>query len=215
MHKVKETLTIVKKWCTVAAIFTVFMFTGCYSLTTFQSAKALDPGQAAFGGGAAIATGGIFETTAFGRIGLSQNSDVGVKAFGLPGFGFGLFGDMKYQLLKTIPYAAVDFGASFMHGSSDFGSNDWNSVGLYPMVLFGDENTYAGAKAVIFLGDIELQLDPFGLGEKTVEYSGWFPMIFVGTCNGDRIKVMPEVGVSLPPAELNLWAGLAFQLNTK
>lgn len=213
MQKVKKSLNIVKNCFSVPTIFTALMLTGCYSLTTFQSAKVLDPGQAAFGGGAAIAAGGVFETTAFGRIGLSQNSDVGFKAFGLPGFGFGLFGDMKYQFLKTIPYAAVDFGASYMHGSSDFGSDYWNSVGLYPTLLFGDEKTYAGARAVIITGEIEL--DPFGWGEETLEYSGWFPMIFVGTYNGDRVKVMPEISVSLPPAQLNVWAGLALQLNTK
>lgn len=215
MQKAKKLLYIANNCCPLAAILAILSLTGCFSLTTFQSAKVLDPGQAAFGAGAAIATGGVFETNAFGRIGLSQNSDMGFKAFGLPGFGFGLFGDMKYQFLKTIPYAAVDFGASYMHGSSSFGSGDWSSVGLYPMVLFGDEKTYAGAKAVIFLGDIELDLDLFGLGERTVEYSGWFPMIFVGTCNGDRVKVMPEVGVSLPPGPVLVWAGLAFQLNTK
>ena len=120
---------------------------------------------------------------------------------------------MKHQFLNTVPYAAVDFGVSYMHGSSDFGSADWNCVGLYPMVLFGDEKTYAGVKAVIFLGEIEL--DPFGWGEIAGKYSGWFPMIFVGTCNGDRVKVMPEVGVSLPPGALRAWAGLAVQLNSK
>jgi len=212
MRQTRKPIRIAKDCCSLAAILAILLLSSCYSLTTFQSAKVLDPGQAAFGGGAAIATGGVFETTAFGRIGLSQHSDVGFKVFGLPGFGFCLFGDMKYQFLKTVRNAAVDFGASYMDGASSFGADEWNSVGLYPTVLFGDEKTYAGAKAVIIMGEIELDL--FGWQEK-LDYSGWFPMIFVGTCNGDRVKVMPEVGVSLPPGALNVWAGLAVQFSSK
>ena len=211
MQQTRKPIRIAKDCCSLAAILTAVMLTGCFSLATFQSPKVLERGQTAFGAGAGITTEKLLGTSAFGRVGLSQNLDAGFKLLGVPLSG--VFGDVKYQLWENVSYGSLDFGVSYMWGSSTLRSTDWTCLGLHPMVLLGDEKVHGGVKIVCLLDEVEFY--PVGLGEKITWSAGAFPVIFVGISIGGRVKVMPEVSISFPSEGNQVWAGLAVQLNTK
>ena len=201
MHKASRFLDIAKGCCPLAAIFAAVMLNGCVSFTTFQSPKVLEPEQVALGGGVAVGTNGPYEAAVYGRVGLLNQSEVGFKAFGIPGLSLGVFGDIKHQFLKDPPYGTVDFGVSYISGIVD----------LYPMLLLGNENAHAGGKIVYFF--VGEEFDLFGSDEEDY-FSAWFPMIFVGASLGGSVRFMPEITVSLPPGPVLLWAGVAIQLTS-
>ncbi len=121
---------------------------GCANLSTYQTAKTLDPGektigvalsQAAINVGTDENTSGFDETVTyvvpeiFFRVGIKKNLDVGVKLYPFAGLI-----DVKYQFVKkSIFNAAFDLGVSYTKLTDSFGgnSNELKFIDFYPTLL--------------------------------------------------------------------------------
>jgi len=169
------------------------------SLTTFQSPKVLTSGEKAIGAGFAGAAGpihvdgtgamypgtGPIEVSGYTRIGLGHNFDAGVKLFVAP---LGIFGDLKYQILKKPFLLSTDFGLSYSWYPAD------QCIAFYPMLLFGSESYYGGIK-VIYL-------------EESTN-----PGIMMGaSLLRGKFRVMPEVNIyGLSEHDIFIVGGLGIQ----
>jgi hypothetical protein len=141
-----------------------FMLSSCYPLGTFHGPGVLPEGEETAGAGVlwlsnvftnidtTLEEGTAFlgETSALFRMGLANNSEIGLKIVGLP-WGVGsIRGDVKKQLVHEPFLLSVDLGVSY------WGYNkDSRYVGLHPALLAGTEKRYA----VVQFNHLESTLD--------------------------------------------------------
>jgi len=163
----------------------ILFFTGCLSLSTFQSPEVLRPGEKAIG----IALSGIGEgkemslycLEVYGRYGVGEKCDAGIKMF-FPG-GIGVLGDIKQQHKLKPLLVSSDFGVSYFYGIEDF-----HVMGFYSTVLFGGKHFYSGLKCIIWgTFDNGLSVCPPLLG------------ILIGASIGNTIRVLPEINLYFFP----------------
>lgn len=175
-----------------------FLVGGCASYTTLQSPRTLAPGKVQLGAGTAIisSSGGVGVLPEFGgRVGLANHVDIGAK-YVMPRL---LFADAKVQLLDTRKDApldlALDLGASHASFDSDDEDGSVSCNGLYPALLIGKDNWYAGAKATILFFDGSIKL----WGEdESFSASGYASTDFVvGLVLGRGLQFLPEVNLHL------------------
>lgn len=175
---------------------------GCFSLTTYQSARVLEPGEKVVGAG----LGGFVEATdggasvglldLYGRMSLSPEVDAGVKVTGFPLLGGLVFADVKRQVLRDPLYVAADLGASVFVSFIYDETGPIYLLGLYPMVLAGTEHVYAGARLSL-LGGGNLEDDAL------IDFTGVgvLPGAVVGGKFGTRLQVLPELNLYVLPED--------------
>ncbi|MFP4014689.1 MAG: hypothetical protein ACLFVQ_11425 [Chitinispirillaceae bacterium] len=132
-----------KRWSVLAAGMS-FLFAGCASMTTFQTAETLDPGQGTYYA-AYVPTKApnflVVDSTldyktgeVGGRLGIFPNFDLGAKVYPV-----GALFDGKYQFLDAGMYkAAGDLGFGYMTitYSSDSDTSKTSILDITPMMLF-------------------------------------------------------------------------------
>jgi hypothetical protein len=165
-------------------IVIIFVIFNHCSLATFQSPKTMEPGKAVVGIGACTSfmpeaiLDGNFQLSLHGRYGLTRNLDAGLSVFTL-----GALADIKYQFL-TKPMAAFSIGVSYCPPVSfGFGGGGGTSItGIYPQIIIGTENKYAGIKC-IYIREKD---------GRDITYN-FLPGIFIGNRIGRKFKIVPEV----------------------
>ena len=168
------------------------LLTGCVSLSTLQTPKVVQEGEVIAGVGAlAIPVDGDIRccgVEAYIRFPYFKNSDIGIKAMGLPGFGI-ITGDLKYQLINDPIYLSLDLAYSYT-AFEDLGSGS----GIIPAVFIGTEKFFGGAK--IIYSSIEVD-DLFGSSSNSTNVK--IPGIFVGGIIGDRFRLLPVINIYFSP----------------
>lgn len=137
-----------KNLCVLAAGMS-FLFAGCASMTTLQTAETLEPGQGTYYGAYVPTTAaevldfdgnGKYDPVTYetgevgGRLGIFRNFDVGAKVYPV-----GALFDGKYQFLDAGMYkAAGDLGFGYMTltSSSETDTSKVSILDVAPMVLF-------------------------------------------------------------------------------
>lgn len=119
----------------------------------------------------------------YGRFGIVENLDVGVKLSEFYPF-LKVVTDVKYQILRNPITVSADLGYSFY-------LEHITTHGFYPMILFGKENLYGGIKVIFH--SIWGVVEPF---DKNVS-TGYliFPGFMVGTAFGDRVRLLLEAEI--------------------
>ncbi|MDQ7062790.1 MAG: hypothetical protein Q9P90_00960 [candidate division KSB1 bacterium] len=195
----------------VMFVLLIGLFTGCASFSTFQTPTPLKEGEAMFGMGVSgfvSPDGSAFGITdIYGRMGISDRMDVGIKAFGIPlGFLGGIMLDGKYAIATGSPTVAFDFGVSY------FGIEDSRLTGLYPSLLFGSDRFFVGAKLVYLYASQGVEL----FNAETVSQGQVIPGGMIGLALGKKNKMMLEVNFyRFPEGDLVLFPGIGFQLRFK
>ncbi len=203
-------------------IFTIFLLavflSGCVSLTTFQGPETTRPGEFTSGIGFSRSLSNkdleIVETNLelFGRVGLSDKVDCGVKIAGL---FTTLAADVKFQFLKGKHFkGSFDMAFSYFRMESDvFGDKEKSTVfGLYPSLIFGTKHLYFGPKLVYLIGtgDVEDYIDS---EEKRLPSKKAFLGFVTGLqfYLGKRLRAIPEITVYYTP-DYGVWfhSGIAF-----
>jgi len=132
------------------------------------------------------------EVDVFGRVGIASRVDAGIKLY-VPFSG--LFGDVKCQIRKSVPLISVGPGGSYgefddVHDSGD----DFEYLGLYPVVLFGPNKFFGGLRMVYAE---EIRHHSYGSHGTTNEYD-YFPGKLLGVCLREgNVRALPEVTVYL------------------
>jgi len=183
----------------LTACVPAFLFSGCITLTQFQSPQVLDKGKHEFTIGAGVGfytrrdgSEGIWpDIFAEGRYGLGSNMDFGIRFFGLPPLGIiplpylgGIKGDLKYQITKNPPYISVDLGISF--GVNILYKYLPINFAFYPALIFGTDRFYASARTIIIPHKAEDMGPPITLYGLSVGYS-----------IGNKFRLTPEISILL------------------
>lgn len=177
-------------------VFVVITASGCISLSTFNSPQTTPKDQGSLGAGTLLlfeeneddteraaeddvddGSGVAFYPEAYGRIGLAERWDVGMKVS-----PFVFFADVKYQVVDADVDVAADLGVSV---GGAFGGG---TFAAYPAVLVGTERFFVGGRMTMMTGSIELF-------STDATYSGTVPNVMVGGSIGNKIRIMPEVNV--------------------
>jgi hypothetical protein len=210
MQSAVKSLRTIESYWLLSVLLLAMAFSGCVSYTTLQSPKVMEPGQWAIGAGCAATTEDVGEFSLYGRMGVVRHLDVGLKLFDFAP-SLGVFGDVKYQMWEKAPFLSGDLGFSHMSSPNLFGSDDSDDLecfALYPMLLFGSEQLYAGAKVVYFSQEVEF-LD---LVDKTTISDHFFILTLGGSFGDEHIRVMPEFDIGVwSMKETATWGGLAIQ----
>jgi len=164
---------------------------GCV-YTSLQSPNVLPPGQIAVGlEAAAEGTLELSGRPGFGSLGLGINGRVGIMGntdLGLRLSLLGGFVDVKHQFLRGPIAGAFDVGVSYMtpiDASGGWSANDRASfLGVYPMLLFGSEHYFGGARLVYLLKM------PSDKSQSVTRYV--LPGVLVGASIGRRFRIVPE-----------------------
>lgn len=142
---------IMKKHCAFLCFSLAnLLILGCSSFSTFQTSEVTPPGEVTIGGGiSSMGESGDYEgdiiyciPEIYGRYGISDNLDVGVKYT----FPLTVSSDIKYQFIKTPLPVALDFGMALLGFVGDNSSASF--ITLYPQVLASTEKFYFGLKTM-------------------------------------------------------------------
>ncbi len=189
----------------------VGLISGCASFSTFQTPVPLKENEAMFGlgvSGFVSPDGSAFGITdIYGRMGLSDRMDIGLKAFGIPlGFLGGIMLDGKYALVPGNTTVAFDFGISY------FAIEDARLTGFYPSLLVGNDRFFGGLKLIYLYASQGINLfdaEPIGQAEL-------IPGGVLGLAVGRKNKMMLEVNFyRFPEGDLVMFPGIGFQLRFK
>ncbi len=183
----------------------LIILSGCVSLSTYQSPKILDKGDAQVGVGMLAGFGEIREValgevSLIGRYGISDRMDIGAKIYGLPHLVqfYSLYGDLRYQLLTEPLYVSGAFGVSTFH------VEDYRSTGLYPTIMFGTERIYGGVKWIRMISSSDEMEESLGTN---------FAGVVAGATFGKRLSFMPELNVYFADEELLFFPGVGLTYN--
>ena len=184
---------------------------GCVSFSTFQAPTPLGEDRAIMGVGVSGIAGsggsGFGMIDIYGRTGITDRLDAGIKVFGIPiGFLGGVMFDVKYAVNAGSPTLALDMGVSY------FSIEDARALGLYPMVLYGTRNVYAGLKMIFFATSTNIDL----FDSETVESNASIPGAVVGVGIGKRSRLMAELNVyRFPEGDVVFFPGVGFQISLR
>jgi hypothetical protein len=153
------------------------------------------------------------EVDVYGRVGIARNVDAGIKLFGP---FFGIFGDVKWQIRRSIPLVSLGLGGSYGHfGDMPDSGDDFDYLGLYPVVLFGTEKVHGGMRMVYIE---EVRHHSYGSLGTTTD-SSYLLGFLLGACLEDKgTRALPEVTIYLHPFEgltesrILMVAGVAFEI---
>jgi hypothetical protein len=194
-------------------ILYLFLFCGCWSLSTFQSPVVLEKGKNSSGLGF---TGYIdqdegqlefYEFDGFFRRGLFQNFDGGIKIFGLPGLGGGIQGDLKYQVIGDPFFIAMDMAVFYALGPSLREDEYIHTYGYTPMILIGNKTIYCGFKNIFSFSS-----EGLGLANSSRSLEASLPALTFGLSIGESFQLMPELNYYLLPEDNLFVIGLGFQI---
>lgn len=185
-------------------ICVLFTAPGCISLSTFNSPETTPNGSGSLGAGAVVFIEEDEEDgdnvgvlpEAYGRVGLSDRWDVGVKVS-----PFVFFSDVKYQVVDARVNVAADLGVS----TGGLADEDALTFAAYPAVFVGTERFYAGGRLTFAGGTIELF-------DEDVTYSGTIPSVMVGASFGSKFRVMPEINLYLEEPRLLPALGIQYRI---
>jgi hypothetical protein len=188
--------------CTfILALPVILLSPGCASYSTFQTPEVLEPGEKTLGIGYTVGinsetgenSGDMLE--AFGRYGIKQNWDIGMKVAGAPPLWGVYIADVKYQLKSEPLFVAADIGISYSKLEGIFEDTDIITWGLYPMIIAGTKHVHAGVKLVYM--NTSGEIDMFG-SSTPFKGSATFPGLFLGFRIGNKYRLMPELNVYFP-----------------
>ena len=191
-------------------------FTGCFSLSTFQSPQVLEKGQKSFGLGTAgfydheSKNYAISEFDIFGRYGLTNQLDGGIKIFGLPFLFGGIQADLKYQLVNEPLFVSLDM-ASFYAIASTSDDEDENSIatfGFTPLILVGNRWLFSGVK-INYFTRVD-KIDFLGSSTKPRSFTN-MPALVFGVKLGKKAHFIPEVNIYFLDGDTVLLFGLGLQ----
>lgn len=189
--------------------------TGCFSLSTFQSPQVLEPGQKSLGFGVSgfyiesEDVSGIIEFDIFGRYGLANRLDGGIKIFGLPAIAGGIQGDLKYQVLKDPFFLSFDLASFYATIPTLFDEDEnINTFGITPLILVGNRTFYGGAK-IYSISRFD-KIDLFGSISK-LRATESMPALVLGATLGKNAKIIPEVNIYFFGGETVLIFGIGLQ----
>lgn len=176
----------------------LFLLAGCASFTTFQTPEVLEKGELSMGLGAAGLmlmessgpTIGIGSTDFFTRYGLGANTDVGLKLSGIFPF-IVLAGDVKHQLWKKPIALSLDLGASY------FVLDQFQTFGIYPMILLGAKPFFAGFRISHLIISEASNTSGFPFYSSSDATTATIPNVVVGMYIGKRFQVIPEINYYL------------------
>lgn len=171
----------------------ILLSPGCVSFSTFNSPQTTPKGSGSLGAGAAVFGVGEGETgifpEAFGRIGIAEQWDVGIKV--APHV---FFSDLKYQFVDRRLDVAADLGVSYG------GFLGASTIAAYPGVFVGTDHFYVGGRQTILAG--QFAPEDGGLFDEASPFSGNFTTVVAGgSIGGDRVRLLPEVNLHLPIEE--------------
>lgn len=210
--KVYKEISCLIKYLT-AILLSLSIFSGCYSLSTFQSPVVLEKGEISGGFGF---TGYIdqeegqlqfYEFDTFLRGGLLEDFEGGLKLYGFPALGGGLQGDFKYQVIEDPVFIAVDMAVFYALGPKIASEDYSHTYGYTPMILVGNKTFYCGYKYIIGFVDAGLSL---GSSSRSLEAKA--PALIFGLTIGESFQIMPEINYYFGPDENLVMLGLGFQL---
>ncbi|NOX37938.1 MAG: hypothetical protein GXO78_10420 [Calditrichaeota bacterium] len=189
-------LSRVNRWFILGSF--LFFFAGCASFTTFQTPEVLEEGELSMGvGGAGLIlmeesgpVVGIGSTDLFARYGLGANTDVGLKISGIIPF-IVLAGDIKHQLWKKPIALSLDLGASY------FVLDDYQTFGLYPMILAGVKPFFAGVRLTHLIISDASNTMGFPFYSSSDATTATIPSVVLGLYIGNRFQVIPEINYYL------------------
>lgn len=122
--------------------FSFLVLMGCLP-TAYQSPRVLQPHEQALGLGGSFFVPG--DLAVFYRQGVFRRMDFGIKAGGLPSFGYGFFFDLKYGMLEQPFLLSLDLGFSSSHFTNYFDpGNEEKAWAWHPALLFGGKHIYGG-----------------------------------------------------------------------
>jgi hypothetical protein len=176
----------------------VFFFFSCASYTTFTTPTVLKEKETLAGAGFTRLKEGEKKvvTEFYFRSALVKNMDAGLKFSGVPFAGGSMLVDLKRSIYQKGPFIlSADLGLSY----SSLVGNDllsYQSVGIYPLILFGNDRLYGGMKYnyLMFSGSVEIFDIEIG-GKSNIG----FPSVVLGSTIGKRLRIQPEINVFLHP----------------
>ena len=200
------------KKCLIGALLYLFLYCGCWSLSTFQSPVVLEKGKNSGGIGF---TGFIdkeegqlefYEFDIFLRWGLFHDFEGGIKIFGLPALGGGIQGDLKYQVIEGPIFIAVDMAIFYALGPKIATDEFIHTYGYTPMILIGSKTIYCGFKNIFSFSGDELSL---GSSSRRIEAS--LPALVFGLSIGESFQIMPELNYYIGPEDNLFVLGLGLR----
>lgn len=161
--------------------------------SSYQSPRALRPGQFSVGAGVAVP----YDLSLCLRYGVVKNLDIGIKYGGYSENEYGLFSDIKYCFISKPLLIAVDVG--FICYRFDFFSeNEPRTQGLHPTLLLGNDRFYGGIGWNYSVHrETYVNWDPPKQWVETTRSSG--PRIMFGSSLGKRWKFNPEIIFNFDP----------------